>query len=250
PLLLRTQDDVRQVCRGLRHLPGRLRHLGRTVRGTDADSNGEDRALPGDHVRYRLLGRVAPVDPRPGAGRGQDLARGPGPDGRHRRHPACGRYRAAVLPTEGAGDQAERAGGAKEERRPVSSSLELSFLQDGAQPADRVAVELADFITGAQRSLDIAIYDRNLTGAPAEKLRAAVQATAARGVAIRLLYNVDFPNPIPVPPPSQADTAFIASLGVPTKPVSGVPDLMHHKYIVRDGATDAATVSNGSLNWT
>jgi len=84
----------------------------------------------------------------------------------------------------------------------VTSSLELLFLQDGAQPAERVAGELAAFITGAQRSLDIAIYDLNLTGAPAEKLRAAVQATAARGVAIRLLYNVDFPNPIPVPPPS------------------------------------------------
>jgi len=132
----------------------------------------------------------------------------------------------------------------------VTSSLELSFLQDGAQPADRVAGELADFISGAQRSLDIAIYDLNLSGAPAERLRAAVQATAARGVAIRLLYNVDFPNPIPVPPPSQADTAFIESLGVPSKPVPGVPSLMHHKYIVRDAATDAASIWTGSTNWT
>jgi phosphatidylserine/phosphatidylglycerophosphate/cardiolipin synthase-like enzyme len=132
----------------------------------------------------------------------------------------------------------------------VTSSLELSFLQDGAQPADRVAEELATFIGGAQRSLDIAIYDLNLRGAPAERLRAAIQATASRGVAIRLLYNVDFPNPIPVPPPSQADTAFIESLGVPSKPAPGVPSLMHHKYIVRDGATDAACVWTGSTNWT
>jgi phosphatidylserine/phosphatidylglycerophosphate/cardiolipin synthase-like enzyme len=58
------------------------------------------------------------------------------------------------------------------------------------------------------------------------------------------------PNPIPVPPPSQADTAFIASLGVATKAVSGVPSLMHHKYVVRDVATDAATVWTGSMNWT
>src|SRR5206468_12192035 len=99
----------------------------------------------------------------------------------------------------------------------------------------------------AQRSLDIAIYDLNLTGGPAEQVRSAVRAVAARGVAVRLLYNVDFPNPIPVPPPSQADTAFIGSLGVPTKPVSGVPDLMHHKYIVRDGTTDGATVWTGSM---
>jgi phosphatidylserine/phosphatidylglycerophosphate/cardiolipin synthase-like enzyme len=132
----------------------------------------------------------------------------------------------------------------------VSSTLEVSFLQDASQPAERTAGELADFISAAQRSLDIAIYDLNLTGTPADLLRSAVKATAGRGVAIRLLYNVDFHNPIPVPPPSQADTAFIASLGVSTKPVSGVPDLMHHKYIVRDAASDAATVWTGSMNWT
>jgi phosphatidylserine/phosphatidylglycerophosphate/cardiolipin synthase-like enzyme len=132
----------------------------------------------------------------------------------------------------------------------VTASIEVTFLQDGAQPAENVAAELADFIGAAQRSLDIAIYDLNVSGGPADQVRAAIKAAAGRSVAVRLLYNVDFPNPIPVPPPSQSDTAFIASLGVPTKPISGVPDLMHHKYIVRDGATDAATVWTGSMNWT
>jgi phosphatidylserine/phosphatidylglycerophosphate/cardiolipin synthase-like enzyme len=132
----------------------------------------------------------------------------------------------------------------------VTASVEVTFLQDGAQPAVQVAGELAAFIGGAQHSLDIAIYDLNLTGSPADQVRAAVMAAAGRGVAVRLLYNVDFPNPIPVPPPSQADTAFIASLGVPSKPVSGVPDLMHHKYIVRDAATTDAWVWTGSTNWT
>jgi phosphatidylserine/phosphatidylglycerophosphate/cardiolipin synthase-like enzyme len=132
----------------------------------------------------------------------------------------------------------------------VTASLEVTFLQDGAQPAEQVAGELADFIGAAQRSLDIAIYDLNLTDGPADQVRAACKSARGRGVAIRLLYNVDFPNPIPVPPPSQADTAFIASLGVAAKPVSGIPDLMHHKYIVRDVASDAATVWTGSMNWT
>ena len=132
----------------------------------------------------------------------------------------------------------------------MTASVEVTFLQDGAQPAEKVAGELAEFIGAAQRSLDIAIYDLNLRDGPADQVHTAVIAAAGRGVAVRLLYNVDFPNPIPVPPPSQADTAFIASLGVPTKPVSGVPDLMHHKYIVRDAATDAATVWTGSTNWT
>jgi phosphatidylserine/phosphatidylglycerophosphate/cardiolipin synthase-like enzyme len=132
----------------------------------------------------------------------------------------------------------------------VTPSLEVSFLQDGGQPAEQVAAELAAFLQPAEHTLDIAIYDLNLVGGPADQVRTAIKSAAARGVAVRLLYNVDFPNPIPVPPPSQADTAFIASLGVPTKPVSGVPDLMHHKYIVRDAATDAATVWTGSTNWT
>ena len=132
----------------------------------------------------------------------------------------------------------------------MTASLEVTFLQDGAQPAEKVAAELSDFIGAAQRSLDIAIYDLNLTDGPAEQVRAACKSAAGRGVAIRLLYNVDFPNPIPVPPPSQADTAFIGSLGVSAKPISGIPDLMHHKYIVRDVATGAATVWTGSTNWT
>jgi phosphatidylserine/phosphatidylglycerophosphate/cardiolipin synthase-like enzyme len=39
---------------------------------------------------------------------------------------------------------------------------------------------------------------------------------------------------------------LIASLGVPAKAVAGVPDLMHHKYVVRDGED----VLSGSTNWT
>ncbi|OLE38516.1 MAG: hypothetical protein AUG48_01550 [Actinobacteria bacterium 13_1_20CM_3_68_9] len=132
----------------------------------------------------------------------------------------------------------------------MTTSAEVSFLQDGAQPAERVATELADFITAAQRTLDIAIYDLNLRDKPADQVQAAIRSAAGSGVAIRLLYNVDFPNPIPVPPPSQADTGFIESLGIPSKPVPGVPSLMHHKYIARDAGTDAATVWTGSTNWT
>ncbi|HET9847676.1 MAG TPA: phospholipase D-like domain-containing protein [Candidatus Dormibacteraeota bacterium] len=132
----------------------------------------------------------------------------------------------------------------------MTAALELAFLQDGAQKAEEIAAQLADFLSAAQRSLDIAIYDLNLAGGPADQLRTAIMSAAARGVAVRLVYNVDFPNPIPVPPPSQADTAFIESLQVPSKPVSGVPSLMHHKYVVRDAGTDSATVWTGSTNWT
>src|SRR5207249_3587186 len=54
---------------------------------------------------------------------------------------------------------------------------------------------------------------------------------------------------IPVPPPPEIDWAFVdqlKSIGVQVRPVPGVPDLMHHKYVVRD----AASVLTGSTNWT
>ena len=49
-----------------------------------------------------------------------------------------------------------------------------------------------------------------------------------------------------MPPPPEPDGELIASFGVPFKPISGVPDLMHHKYVVRDGEH----VWTGSMNWT
>jgi phosphatidylserine/phosphatidylglycerophosphate/cardiolipin synthase-like enzyme len=65
-------------------------------------------------------------------------------------------------------------------------------------------------------------------------------------VAVRLSFNVDHENPIPVPPPPRGEPSLIDSLDVPTKPIPGVPDLMHHKYVVRD----RAAVWTGSTNWT
>jgi phosphatidylserine/phosphatidylglycerophosphate/cardiolipin synthase-like enzyme len=74
----------------------------------------------------------------------------------------------------------------------------------------------------------------------------AIRDAATRGVAVRILYNVDHRNPIPVPPPPEPDVELIASLGVPSKAVAGVPDLMHHKFVVRD----RADLWTGSMNWT
>jgi phosphatidylserine/phosphatidylglycerophosphate/cardiolipin synthase-like enzyme len=74
----------------------------------------------------------------------------------------------------------------------------------------------------------------------------AIADAARRGVAVRLAFNVDHENPIPVPPPPRGEPTLIDSLHVPTKPIPGVPDLMHHKYVIRDGAS----VWTGSTNWT
>ena len=98
----------------------------------------------------------------------------------------------------------------------------------------------------AERTLDIAIYDFRL-GAEAEAVVIeAIRAAGTRGVAVRLAYNVDHPGPIPVPPPPATDIAAVEALPVPCAAIPGVPDLMHHKYVVRDG--DA--VWSGSANWT
>jgi phosphatidylserine/phosphatidylglycerophosphate/cardiolipin synthase-like enzyme len=75
---------------------------------------------------------------------------------------------------------------------------------------------------------------------------ASLLAAVQRGVAVRLLYNVAHPGPIPVPPPPETAPEALEALPVPTRGVAGIPDLMHHKIVVRDGDT----VWTGSTNWT
>ncbi len=63
---------------------------------------------------------------------------------------------------------------------------------------------------------------------------------------MRLAYNVDHGKKIPVPPPPETEPSQLETLPVELAPIPGVPDLMHHKFIVRD----AASVWAGSTNWT
>jgi len=63
---------------------------------------------------------------------------------------------------------------------------------------------------------------------------------------VRLAYNLDHAKEIPVPPPPSTDPGTVEAMPFPTAPIPGVPDLMHHKYVVRDGAA----VWTGSTNWT
>ncbi len=90
------------------------------------------------------------------------------------------------------------------------------------------------------------MYDLNLPDDLVAIVGGALRDANTRGVALRLAYNVDHPRTIPVPPPPRTDPDLMASLPFPTAPIPGIPDLMHHKYIVRD----AASVWTGSTNWT
>jgi phosphatidylserine/phosphatidylglycerophosphate/cardiolipin synthase-like enzyme len=61
---------------------------------------------------------------------------------------------------------------------------------------------------------------------------------------VRLAYNVDNRTLIPRPPLTEPE--LVESIPVPTRGIPGVPDLMHHKYVIRD----KSAVWSGSTNWT
>jgi phosphatidylserine/phosphatidylglycerophosphate/cardiolipin synthase-like enzyme len=129
---------------------------------------------------------------------------------------------------------------------PDAAPIGLTFLYDGGQrPAD-VARLLADFIGKARRTLDLAVYDVRFETDAGGLVLASLLAASQRDIAVRLLYNVAHPGPIPVPPPPETAPEAIESLPVETRGVAGIPDLMHHKFVVRDGEA----VWTGSTNWT
>jgi phosphatidylserine/phosphatidylglycerophosphate/cardiolipin synthase-like enzyme len=128
----------------------------------------------------------------------------------------------------------------------MTAPIAIETLTDGGQrPAD-VARGIAAFLGEARTSLDLALYDVRFEADAGALVLAALLAAVQRGVEVRLLYNVAHPGPIPVPPPPETVPAAIEALPVATRGIAGVPDLMHHKFVVRDG--DA--VWCGSTNWT
>ena len=112
-----------------------------------------------------------------------------------------------------------------------------------------MAATVAGFLDGARQSLDIALYDLRLEGAAATAILEATRRARARGVPVRILFNQDHARPAPDPPPPAVDWDFVKQLG-DWRPVPGIPDLMHHKYVIRDTGTTAAAVLTGSTNWT
>jgi phosphatidylserine/phosphatidylglycerophosphate/cardiolipin synthase-like enzyme len=124
--------------------------------------------------------------------------------------------------------------------------IQITTLTDGGQrPAD-VARGIAGFLARARETLDLALYDVRFETDAGGLVLASLLAAVQRGVAVRLLYNVAHPGPIPVPPPPETAPEALEALPVETRAVPGVPDLMHHKIVVCDG--DA--VWTGSTNWT
>jgi phosphatidylserine/phosphatidylglycerophosphate/cardiolipin synthase-like enzyme len=128
----------------------------------------------------------------------------------------------------------------------TAGELDWFALGDGRQPADVFLDRMLAFIAAARSSLEIAIYDLRLPDDLLARLREGLADRRAAGVMIRLVYNGPRPPRPRYPPPPRTDPVQVESLGVDARSIPGVPDLMHHKYVVRD----RAAVWTGSTNWT
>ena len=123
--------------------------------------------------------------------------------------------------------------------------IEAYPLNPDGQTALDLAGRVAGFLGEARRSLDLALYDVRLPGEPGDVVSAALREAAERGVAVRVAYNADHDERV-FPPPPSTKPELIQALPFPTCGIPGIPDLMHHKYVVRDGES----VWTGSTNWT
>jgi phosphatidylserine/phosphatidylglycerophosphate/cardiolipin synthase-like enzyme len=124
--------------------------------------------------------------------------------------------------------------------------MTVTTLTEGGQEPVIVARKVHDFLAAATTSLDIALYDFALGPGLEELVVNTIEEVGRRGVAVRVAYNADFRAPIPVPPPPRLAPEDVERLSVPTKAIAGMPDLMHHKFVVRD----RKSVWTGSTNWT
>jgi phosphatidylserine/phosphatidylglycerophosphate/cardiolipin synthase-like enzyme len=129
----------------------------------------------------------------------------------------------------------------------AETALEVVTLTDGGQSAESVAERLAAWLGAARQSLDLALYDVRLPGPAGDLVADAIRDARSRGVAVRIVYNEDRKGQERFfPPPPHTRPELLDNLGADVRGVPGIPDLMHHKYAVRD----AEAVWTGSANWT
>src|SRR5215467_64172 len=126
-----------------------------------------------------------------------------------------------------------------------------------------VANRIARFISEANSSLDIAIYDFRLHDEAATIIANALRERAAHNVVIHIIYDATTEpegDIVPTVSPAHLEAdkkvagteTFVRSFAeiAQIKGITGYRVLMHSKYLVRDGDTDDAAVFLGSANYT
>ena len=143
--------------------------------------------------------------------------------------------------------------------------------------ANQVAALFAAFAGSATTTLDICIYDfRLVLSDVSDTIVTAINGAADRGVTVRVAYDANEASDTeiikqfrgaggdPAPTGTQAFIARSLHASVHTKaiaeetvhdevssePIAPGSHIMHHKYMIADGATDAAAVWTGSTNFT
>jgi phosphatidylserine/phosphatidylglycerophosphate/cardiolipin synthase-like enzyme len=167
----------------------------------------------------------------------------------------------------------------KVEDKPVNEQAALQAIE--AQ-AGEIADHFVEFVNRATKTLDICIYDFRLTlPAVSQKVVKAVNAAAARGVAVRVAYDANQKSDEEIikqfrgaggdPAPTGTE-AFLKekvelhpeveikaiaeqggeplAAGVANEPIAPGSQIMHQKYMVADAETDDAAVWMGSANFT
>lgn len=130
---------------------------------------------------------------------------------------------------------------------PRNGRVDVFTLTDGGQTPESVCERLAKWLSEARESLDLALYSVRLPGAGGDLVADAIRDAKRRGVRVRILYNENRKEQERFfPPPPDTRPELLDRLGVEVRGVPGIPDLMHHKYAVRDGRA----VWTGSANWT
>lgn len=139
--------------------------------------------------------------------------------------------------------------------RHTHDTLAVRFIAEGCQSAADVAGQMAEFISLATDSVDLAIYDCRLDDDAAEPIRAALQDRLKHGVTIRLVYDDSSAKPQSHRDFEAVGADFaerdtherVQELGLPSSSIRGIrgDGLMHQKFMVRD----SEAVWTGSMNW-